>query len=300
MNKNFIRILTQKMGIYQRVADLYSRFYVEKKYNKIANNNKIEFNKLKERFASIPLNKVSNLQNTLPNSGGIPVNIEGIDINNLYAEMIKKESRKAGVPAFEGLALNDALAISDWKHFSFFNTASALTNIAKKHLNKNEFSALEMGCGAGSMYQFIKYMGCVEYLGLDGNPLAFVYSPYIKDNLEYFRLVNLQEEINFNYTFDLIYSFEVLEHILEEKTDYFIKTIVNHMNSNSIFICTIAHSVMDVHINIHSRDWWMKKFQKNGLVELPSSGHYSNQLAQNHPYNWTANDSHIFFLSKIS
>lgn len=298
MDKNFIRIITQKLGIYEKVAKLYSKLYVEKKYHKIESINRAKLSKLSDYQKTRPLNNLPTLSNSLPNSGGIQIDVNEVNVETLYNSMVEKESRVSGVKDFEGMALNDALAVDNWKHYSFYDIAEALSNLAKSHTNKQSFSALEMGCGAGTMYQFIKYMGCNTYLGLDGNPLAFKYSPYILDNFDSYKLVNLQEEINYTYKFDVIFSFEVLEHIREDKTNYFLKSIVNHMDNSSVFIGTIAHSVMDVHINIQTRNWWLNEFEKVGLKECKKSTVYQQQLADNHPYNWTKADSYIFILTR--
>jgi 2-polyprenyl-3-methyl-5-hydroxy-6-metoxy-1,4-benzoquinol methylase len=299
MNLNFIRKFTQKTGIYYRLANVYAKHIVEPKYKRIEKTNRIELEKLKAN-AKVVLDAevASQINNCLPNSGGIPIEVDEIDVTNLQSDIIKKESRKTGIKRFEGMALNDAIAIEDWKHFSFLKLARTVSGIAKSFTRKETFSVLELGCGAGSMFEYFKLLGASLYIGLEGNPLAFKYSPIISKNKEFFRLVNLQEEINFNRSFDLVYSSEVLEHIREDYTDIFLKTVCNHMNKNSIFLGTIALTQMDVHINIHNRKWWLDKFTKQGLFPFEDSVTIENQLAKANPYNWNKNTSHIFALKK--
>ena len=299
MNLNFIRSLTQKTGIYYRLANLYAKYVVKPKYLKIEKVNRARFEEIKNT-ATVVLDRAEAIQvkNQLPNSGGIPVEVDKINVEALQSDIIKNESRKTGIENFEGLALNDAIATEGWKHYSFLPLAKAVAEIAKTNAGKNTFSVLELGCGAGSMFEYFKVMGASLYIGLDGNPLAFKHSPVLSKNQEFFRLVNLQEEVNFNKRFDLVYTSEVLEHINEDKTDFFLKTIANHMDKDSIFLGTIALTYMDVHINVHDRQWWLDKFSKRGLYPFEGSAALENKLAGNSPYNWNRNTSHIFALKK--
>lgn len=294
---NKIRIITQKLGIYYHVVNLYEQLFIKPKYLKLESKNKKRYLDL-EKKSKVLLNVelAKSISNTLFNSGGIPINVNNISIDQLNESMVKNESRKTGIESFDGMALNDAVAIESWKHYSFFDLAKTVTDLTKSVLNKPTISILEMGCGAGSMFEYFKIMGCDNYIGLDGNPLGFEHSPIISKNKDFFRLVNLQEEIDFNKTFDLVYTSEVLEHIREDKTAFFIKTIVNHMNQNSIFIGTIATSIMDVHINIQTRNWWLNMFSIHGLLPVADSEKYEKQLSDNHPYNWRSNSSHVFIL----
>jgi 2-polyprenyl-3-methyl-5-hydroxy-6-metoxy-1,4-benzoquinol methylase len=299
MNLNFVRTITQKTGIYYRLANLYANLVVKPKYKKIEKVNRVEFEAIKSNATNVLDQAVaSQVTNALPNSGGIPVEVEKINVETLNSNIIKNESRKTGVQSFEGMALNDAIATEDWKHYSFLPLAKTVAEIAKKNAGKETFSILELGCGAGSMFEYFRIMGASLYIGLEGNPLAFKYSPVLSKNQDFFRLVNLQEEVNFNRRFDLIYTSEVLEHINEDKTDMFLKTIANHMDKDSLFLGTIAFTVMDVHINVHDKKWWLEKFSKQGLFPFEGSATLENKLAENNPYNWNRNTSHIFALKK--
>src|SRR5436190_20060729 len=218
MNLNFLRSVTQKTGIYYRLANFYVNYIVKPKYKKIEKTSRIRFENLKAN-AKVTLDSeaASETNNCLSNSGGIPIEIDSVDVVNLQSNIIKNESRRTGIESYEGLALNDAMALDGWKHFSFLNLAQTDSEIAKSNSRRNTFTILELGCGAGSMLAFFKMLGASLYIGLDGNPLAFKYSPTIISNRKFFRLVNLQEEIDFNKIFDLVYSSEVLEHIREDK-----------------------------------------------------------------------------------
>ena len=299
MNLNLIRQITQKMGVYYFLGDLYQNSFVKPKYKKIEKLNRIKLDEIKSTsIQHLNYEVAKAIANVLPNSGGIPVDVKQINLDELKNDIIKNESRKTGIGNFDGLALNDAIATEDWKHFSFFDLAVTISEIAKQTSGKNKFSILEMGSGAGSMFDYFRCLGAELYIGIDGNPLAFAHSSFIRNNKDFFRLLNLQEEINFNTSFDLVYSSEVLEHIREDKTDFFIKTIANHMGENSLFMGTIARTVMDVHINLHDKKWWLNKFEKHGLKPFEFSNEFESKLANSHPYNWDASTSHLFALKK--
>jgi len=299
MNLNFIRRVTQKTGIYYRLANIYLNLIVKPKYKKLEKINRSKLETINAESKVILDSKIaSQIVNGLPNSGGIPIEVEKIDVTGLQSDIIRNESRKTGIQDFEGMALNDAVAVESWQHYSFLELAKTISAIAKSHIGKDTFSLLELGCGAGSMFEFFKVLGASLYIGLDGNPLAFKYSPIIYKNQDFFRLVNLQEEISYHRFFDVVFTSEVLEHIREDHTDEFLKTISNHMNKDSIFLGTIALTRMDVHINIHDKKWWLDKFAMQGLFPFEKSAAYENQIADANPYNWNRNTSHIFALKK--
>lgn len=297
MNINFLRSATQKMGLYYRLAHLYYALFVRPKYTRFAKRMEPEINQLKALPVTAKSNLIVTLENKLKNSGGFR-SAQSVDVGNIQGQILKNESRK-GSGEFEGLALNDAVRVEVWQHFSFVKLARMLAKIVKQYTGKSTFSALELGCGSGSLFDFLKHLGVENYLGVDGNALAFEHSPFVKSSVDNFRLLNLQEEIDFNYKFDVVYTFEVLEHIKEEKTDFFLKTIANHLGPQSLFLGTISFSKMDVHINRHDRDWWLKAFSNAGLKEFESSAEFTALIAESHPYNWSKANTHIFALRKF-
>lgn len=102
---------------------------------------------------------------------------------------------------------------------------------------------LDFGCGSGEMCELFyrnKYRPTV-YIGLD------IRSKTIEQNIEKFKNVDfalfanvdLCKPINLNQTFDIITSFEVLEHIGHNNIDMFLQNIVKHADKNTkIFIST--------------------------------------------------------------
>src|SRR5258708_1141204 len=138
MNLNFIRRFTQKTGIYYRLANIYLNLIVKPKYKKLEKRNRIKLENINAK-AKIILDpkEPSQIVNRLPNSGGIPIEVDKIDVMGLQSDIIRKESRKTGIQDFEGMALNDAVAVESWQYYSFLELAKTISAIAKSHSGKN-------------------------------------------------------------------------------------------------------------------------------------------------------------------
>jgi cyclopropane fatty-acyl-phospholipid synthase-like methyltransferase len=160
-----------------------------------------------------------------------------------------------------------------------------------------------LGCGWGGFRVLLEAHGANAYLGADGNPLPFANSPFILQAPRHYRLLNLQEPVDFGTAFDVVCSFEVLEHIREDRLDSVLRTIGNHMSPQSLFIGTAAITdCFDVHITVHPREWWLERFAGRGLLPVSATreAQWLDLLAQNHPFNWNSSTTSIFVLTKES
>lgn len=131
-------------------------------------------------------------------------------------------------------------------------------------------SILDIGCGGG---QFI--LDCVndgyEAIGIDG---LYAYQKYkvaawnlLPNNLfcaditEPFQILKNDE----NMKFDIITSWEFMEHLFESDIDRVIGNITRHLKDTGVYICSISNRPCDGHFTIKPTDWWIKQFQKFGL-----------------------------------
>jgi SAM-dependent methyltransferase len=251
---------------------------------------------------SEPFAPVGSLTNRLPGSGGLP-----LDAKKMRPDVIRVRNqtdawvRSAHIAGFEGVALDDALNwTEEFCHYGFVPLAAALAEIVRNcGPRKDRFSVLELGCGAGGFRPLLARFGANLYLGLDANPLAFEYSPHILESPASYRIVDLQKMIDFGCTFDVICSFEVLEHIREDALDELMWTIRTHMRSDSLFVGTASTDEhYDVHITVHPREWWLERFARFGLVPVSGEHEWTELLYRSHPHNWGRETSSAFVLRR--
>jgi SAM-dependent methyltransferase len=235
------------------------------------------------------------LKNSMPNDGPVPLPQEWLDPLAVLASIGDGRCRTSGISGFEGLALDDALAyVDDSKSLSFLPLAKAIRRIAGERFGAT-WSVLELGCGGGDLFRHRRCLGVKDYLGVDGNPLAVAHSPHIRGRESHFRLLNLQQEIDFGACFDIVCSFEVLEHIAEPGLPVLLSTIRRHMGPRSMFLGTASlQEDLDVHVTVRPRDFWIDVFQRNGLVPAEQHGRYEDLLARHHPFNWDRSNTNVF------
>jgi hypothetical protein len=246
---------------------------------------------------------VASLTNTLPNSGGLPIDPKHLQPQKIFlGNMANPGKRSAQLSGFEGVALDDALNwMVDFRHYSFVPLASAVAEIARECGGKGSFSVLELGFGSGGFRPLLERFGASAYLGLDANPLPLEYSPHVLASPSSYRIANLQQKIDFNCTFDVICSFEVLEHIREDSVDELIGTICAHMGPKSLFMGTAAFTEeYDVHITVHRREWWLRRFSRFGLVPVADEDKWTALLFRSAPHNWSSATSSAFVLRRLS
>lgn len=224
-----------------------------------------------------PNQPMKNVINQLPNRG---IHLSG----DWKLEDALKQ--RAVTESHPGFALNDALVpLVQEKHESFRMLATCIAGIANI-LQFDSPSILELGSGGGSLCQFIMELGIKNYLAVDGNPLIFDTCPFARDNRDHFRILNLEDEIDFGQKFDIVMTFEVLEHISETCVDNFVKTVKNHLHPGSIFIGTASRLPIPEHITLKANDWWIEKFSAHGLSSHPLREPLKEMLLINKPFNW--------------
>ena len=244
--------------------------------------------------------EIADLKNLKPNSGGFtPASSEVKGAEEVVAKATDGKRRAVGMDGFEGMALDDALAyVNERKHFSFFAQAKAIARIARR-VEPTKPSILELGCGGGDMSHFFGIVGLPHYAGVEGNALAFKFSPYIRRRPRHFHCLNLQQEIDFGRAFAVVCSFEVLEHIPETSLDGIIKTIKNHMAPSSVFLGTASlQDDLDVHITVKKRPFWLDAFKRHGLVPHPEASLWQAEIEANHAFNWDASNTNVFVLRR--
>ncbi len=268
-------------------------------------DHQIQHTRLLRRFSeSVMTIEHSLVKNTLPNSGAVPVDAKFRSAREIVLNYQDPNRRRQQIPGFEGFAPDDAVCdwTTDlWEVWSNARLAGFIADFA--HANYENPSLLELGCGAGSLFFFLRRYGICNYVGIDGSPYFLEYSPFLAGYERHFMTLNLQEEIRLReysrpLQFDVVCSFEVLEHIREDAIDNLIHTMRNHMHARSILLCTASRqSQIDIHVLVRERGWWLDRFSRAGLVPHKNAQKVLVRLGTNHPFNWAPENTNMFALS---
>ena len=119
-------------------------------------------------------------------------------------------------------------------------------------------SVLDVGCGVGNSLKY--YLDSnIDALGIENSSIAISRSPVKEKIIKH----NLKKILNLNKEFDLVWYFEVIEHIHPDYENNFLKTLTNH--SNNILISAArpgqgGHG----HFNEKEPGYWINKFGKLG------------------------------------
>lgn len=118
-------------------------------------------------------------------------------------------------------------------------------------------SIIDIGCGSGKAMDYFLQKGVEEVKGIEGSKMAIKHSKYPKLIIPH----NLNKEINLNKKFDLLYSFEFIEHIHPKYVNQVLRTFSNHSN---IIVMTAASPGAhgQGHFNCKDQQYWVKKFRK--------------------------------------
>ena len=250
-----------------------------------------------------PTLSFATLRNTLPNSGAVPTEQEFASAHEIIKQFPDAAHRKLDIKGFEGFAVDDAVfdpVIEQFELWSYAPLASVIAAFAYQHYEQP--SMLELGCGAAHLFYFYRDLGIWNYVGIDGNPLFVKLNPMLSGFEHHFMHLNLQEEIRLfqddqPIKFDIVCTFEVLEHIREDAVDNLLRTIRSHMHDRSILFCTSSlQDKIDVHILVRDRAWWLNRFARVGLSPHPHEATIVREIASNHPFNWTPEISNVFAL----
>lgn len=243
------------------------------------------------------------IHNVLPNSGLIPLVREFSSAKEIVANFPNAAKRSQVMDGFEGFAPDDAVFDEDteiWELWSNVRLAGVIASFG--YANYKNPSVLELGCGPAHLFFFLRHYGIRNYVGIDGNPYFIKFNRFLRGYEQHFLTLNLQQEIMLYegtnpLKFDIVCSFDVLEHIREDMIDSFIKTFRNHMHARSVAFCTASlQTHMDVHVLVRDRDWWLQKFAKYGLYSRSDEAELVRKIGDNHPFNWNPSISNVFAL----
>jgi 2-polyprenyl-3-methyl-5-hydroxy-6-metoxy-1,4-benzoquinol methylase len=156
---------------------------------------------------------------------------------------------------------------------------------------------LELGCGAGNLaYWYRQYKPIVKYYTIDINK-DVLNNGIIDPNFHNIGFTDREFTIksaNKIIKFDLILSFEHLEHIPEDRLDQFFNNIKKHSHKDTVKIMTAANfGEYTPHVLVRSREQWVEYLEKEGFKMQDISILNGN----NKPFNFELhNTSELIFI----
>lgn len=120
----------------------------------------------------------------------------------------------------------------------------------------NPRSVLDVGCGTGVSLSYFLQNG-IDTKGVENSAPAIAQSP-VKEHI---LKSNLNKELNLHRKFDLVWSFEVIEHIHPLYEAAFLKTLVNHAD---VIIISAARPGQGGHghFNEQQPEYWIHRFDE--------------------------------------
>ena len=257
----------------------------------------------RDSVCSTPTIHLDAVHNVLPNSGPLLLAKDFSSAAEIVATFRGLQRRAQGSKDFEGFAPDDAVFDEARELGRLWSNAQLAGFIAAfGYTNYNNLSVLELGCGAAHLFFFLRGYRLSDYMGIDGNPYFVISNRFLRGHEQHFQILNLQEEIMLYeganpLKFDIVCSFEVLEHIREDAVDSFIQTIRNHMHSRSAaFLTASLETWYDVHVLVRDCPWWLRRFANLGLYPRSDEAELIRMLGESHPFNWGPDNSNMFAL----
>lgn len=220
-------------------------------------------------------------------------------LQKFYVEAIPELINLQGRPAFNALNVMQLetlypIAVDSNDHISPDSTTEGVSRPTLFVQDCIRVLGAEMKCldlgtgGAGLVYEFAKNQ--VLAVGIDGSDFCRVnkigYWPLLPNNLftcditKNFRF--LSRESNKQLKFELITSWEVLEHIAEDDLPELFENITAHLGSDGYFIGSISRveyhdkDGVPYHVTLQSREWWKQKFAESNLMMLEKHPFHEN------------------------
>ncbi|MEO6181778.1 MAG: class I SAM-dependent methyltransferase [Verrucomicrobiota bacterium] len=122
----------------------------------------------------------------------------------------------------------------------------------------NPKTVLDVGCGTGKSLDYFLSRGLAAQ-GVEGSKLAISRAKNSSAILQW----DLNKELNLQKKFDVIWCFEVAEHIHPDCVANFMKTLTNH---SATIVMSAAHPGQggEGHFNEQPREYWLKAFSRYG------------------------------------
>jgi SAM-dependent methyltransferase len=140
-------------------------------------------------------------------------------------------------------------------------------------------SILDVGCGTGGSLSVFVERG-LDAFGVEGSRLAISKSPHRSK----IRQHDLEKPLNLGRRFDMVWSFEVAEHIRPEKAQIFAQSLARH---SDLVVMSAAPPGQggDGHFNEQPMEYWVALFGRLNFELLPAETSLLRSLPDTHSGN---------------
>ena len=122
----------------------------------------------------------------------------------------------------------------------------------------NPRSVLDLGCGTGRSLDYFVENG-IDVRGIEGSAMAISKA----NHPELIQQIDFNEEVNLNRKFDLVWCYEVVEHIHPKFVHNLMKTFSNHADRVVISAARPGQGG-EGHFNEQPPEYWIEKFKGHG------------------------------------
>ena len=140
---------------------------------------------------------------------------------------------------------------------------------------KGPINFLDIGCAGGGLVSDMDRAGHFA-VGLEGSNYnllnqraEWAVTPHLFatcDVTRPFLLAHVDTKDYRPLKFEMITSWDFLEHCPEDRLDQFFVNLKTHLAPGGIFVASISANEEFHHVCVHPREWWEEKFQENGFT----------------------------------
>jgi len=120
-------------------------------------------------------------------------------------------------------------------------------------------TVLDLGCGTGKSLDYFVQLG-IDCIGVEGSKELIAQSRHPARIVQF----NLNKALDLNRKFDLVWSFEFVEHIKPQYVHNLMRTFFAHSN---VVVLSAAHPGQGGagHFNEQPKEYWISLFQEYGF-----------------------------------
>lgn len=138
---------------------------------------------------------------------------------------------------------------------------SAKVTLAKLFELYRPTSVVDFGCGIGTWLRAARDLGVEEILGIDGD---YVRKKQLQISPDAFIAADLaRETVSLDRRFDLAMSLEVAEHLPKERSEAFVRQLVD-ASDVVLFSAAVPDQGGRHHVNEQFASYWVKRFRAEG------------------------------------